>query len=245
MAFYAMVFLLLVLRRIRWLGAFMSTLGIASSLFWSLRLLTERSPAFQGGAPKRIIVHLLYGHFARPAFMLLLHHGCFFAVGVLLWLCLLRRATASRLLALCLCCIGGSIEIYYHAMALRDMTGLRGAGLRSIVPLCLWLLSLLLIAAAVRFNLPLQALLGSRGSAVARRLGLITYPLYLLHQSIGYSLISRWHTHLPDLLSLLLTILLALLLSYAVNRYAEPPLQHLLRLILHGPTRRTPAASAP
>lgn len=54
-------------------------------------------------------------------------------------------------------------------------------------------------------------------------LGALTYPLYLLHQNIGYILLNAVYTRANPYLALLLILVLALLSSYAVHRLIEKP----------------------
>ena len=63
-------------------------------------------------------------------------------------------------------------------------------------------------------------------------LGALTYPLYLLHQNIGYILLNALHTRVNSYLALLLTIVLALFASYAVHRLIEKRFGKRLRVLL-------------
>jgi peptidoglycan/LPS O-acetylase OafA/YrhL len=60
-------------------------------------------------------------------------------------------------------------------------------------------------------------------------LGALTYPLYLLHQDIGFTLISYLHQHLSFWPTLGLAGAAILLLCYLVQKFVEPPLARLLR----------------
>ncbi|MFF4581950.1 acyltransferase family protein [Streptomyces sp. NPDC001389] len=76
--------------------------------------------------------------------------------------------------------------------------------------------------------------------------GALTYPVYLLHQEIGFALI-RW-TRLqgvgvwPTLAAALAAVLL---LSWLVHRYAERPLSALLRRMLDAPGLALPKSDPP
>lgn len=75
-----------------------------------------------------------------------------------------------------------------------------------------------------------------RLSWLARRrwtlLGALTYPLYLLHQNIGYMLFNLGAMRVPDWLLLMVIIILMLLLAYLVHRYVERPVGLWLRQLL-------------
>ena len=79
--------------------------------------------------------------------------------------------------------------------------------------------------------------------------GALTYPFYLLHQRIGYSLIRHTHerTGLPAWTLLLGSIVLVLGLAWLVHRLAERPLSRRLRTVLRravADVRRVSAAEA-
>ncbi|MEU3722080.1 acyltransferase [Streptomyces sp. NPDC031705] len=76
--------------------------------------------------------------------------------------------------------------------------------------------------------------------------GALTYPVYLLHQEIGFALI-RWARDQgmgvwPALLAALAAILL---LSWLVHRYAERPLSALMRRMLDAPGLALPKSDPP
>jgi hypothetical protein len=176
--------------------------------------------------------------------LLLLYHGSFFAIGVLLWLSLFRSMTARRMLAMLLCLPGCILEIEYHR---HDVLWRAGLHFPPVLPVLLWLGSIGAILAAVKFNPAIHQFLGHRGSLIARHAGLITYPVYLIHQKLGYMLITRMRGHLDDVLSLLLVCCLAIALSILINHQLEKPLQDKLRHLLHGPRKSSqiPASSLP
>jgi peptidoglycan/LPS O-acetylase OafA/YrhL len=60
-------------------------------------------------------------------------------------------------------------------------------------------------------------------------LGALTYPLYLLHQDIGFTMISYLHQHLTFWPTLGIAGAAILLLCYLVQRFVEPPVQRLLK----------------
>jgi len=56
--------------------------------------------------------------------------------------------------------------------------------------------------------------------------GVISYPLYLLHQNIGYAIMKKLiiFYHVPYMLSLLITILLVVILASLISFYFEKPI---------------------
>ncbi len=60
-------------------------------------------------------------------------------------------------------------------------------------------------------------------------LGTMTYPLYLLHEVVGWSTIRLLHPYVPTRLLLVGTILAMMLLAWLVHRFVERPLAPLLK----------------
>lgn len=55
-------------------------------------------------------------------------------------------------------------------------------------------------------------------------LGALTYPLYLLHQTLGYLAFNRWAAGVDPGVVVLLALAVALVLAHAVHRWVERPL---------------------
>jgi len=63
-------------------------------------------------------------------------------------------------------------------------------------------------------------------------LGMLTYPLYLIHQNIGYMLFNRFHLQVNESLLLGLVLGGALLFSYWVSHKVEKPCARALHGVL-------------
>lgn len=70
-------------------------------------------------------------------------------------------------------------------------------------------------------------------------LGILTYPLYLLHQNIGYIIFNNLNEHFNKYLLLTFTILFMLLISYALNRWVEAPITLYLNKVLSHLDKKT------
>src|SRR5207244_1893810 len=125
----------------------------------------------------------------------LITYGCFFATGALLWACLLDRVTPARLTLLCICVAGCLMEIRMRA---RIDSEFFHTSYSWVPPMLLWIASVAAIIISVKFNAQISGVLGARGAAIARLLGLMTYPLYLIHQRAGYILIAGLHRVMAD-----------------------------------------------
>ena len=82
------------------------------------------------------------------------------------------------------CCIfGGVMEILSVG---KDKVSAVGSILFVAVPIGLWLIALIAIALSVKHNEKLAQLVEPK---IARLLGNLTYPLYLLHTTVGAALL--------------------------------------------------------
>jgi peptidoglycan/LPS O-acetylase OafA/YrhL len=66
-------------------------------------------------------------------------------------------------------------------------------------------------------------------------LGFISYPLYLIHQNVGYVILTLFYKHLPQLpfvWSLLSALAFVFLLATLIAKYVEKPLTQMLRSFL-------------
>jgi len=112
-----------------------------------------------------------------------------------------------------------------------------------VAAICLVSISVILLATRIR-RLPLPP-------ALVLAIGGITYPLYLLHQQLGYVLFERIGP-VAHPAALVAVILLAIaVLSFAIWRFAEPPLQRWTKTTLTNLAGRLgfrsarPSAAAP
>lgn len=63
-------------------------------------------------------------------------------------------------------------------------------------------------------------------------LGAVSYPLYLLHQEAGYSVLQALGGKAPPLLAAIITALLAIVSAFLIHKLCEKPLQQMLKLIV-------------
>ena len=102
------------------------------------------------------------------------------------------------------------------------------------------------MVASVHWNEQIHSAVGIRGARLARRLGLITYPLYLLHQVAGYALLKILKGHVADLTAFFVVVALMLLLATCISIFLEDPMQRWLRhRLLHAKAPAQPATSVP
>ncbi|BAU89352.1 acyltransferase 3 [Methylorubrum populi] len=207
--FYGLVYALLCMNRFERLEPVILAVGIISALAWCLAT-APLWPDFD-----RIIS-------TRIAKLLLLTHGCHFALGVVLWSAVRRGLTGYRLAGLAVCLTGAFLQIRYDAGFVGSSLGLDRS---PTVPWLLYAVFLLLFCLSIRVNAALTDALPGLGRRF-RDLGLATYPLYLLHTFVG-ALSMRFLAAygLPPAASLAGGILTAVAASLLVSRQIEPPLR--------------------
>ena len=217
--FYALVALLLLAAQGRDLTGWLAmAIGAASAAFW-----------INGGNIERLDL--------RSEQLLLLQHGCFFALGILLhrWHAGHRGWWAAAAMAGLLAT--GLTEI--ERISRYTSYGIQTQLLDWAGP-ALFLLSVTIVALSPRMQSALEALLPRRPVLL---LGLATYPLYLLHQTMGLVLIGGLlRSGLPYISAALLTLLAVTALALAIANWAEPWLRQLMdRALPFSPRSRGPA----
>ncbi|HEY0685434.1 MAG TPA: acyltransferase [Steroidobacter sp.] len=220
--FYLLVFVLLMAERRRWIQPIMCGIGLASTLFWvgfTLAATDRNSAAFELFSQVQ---------WSRLSQLSLLQHGVFFAFGVLLWS--LRSKQPSRGLTtwLVLFAVGGCLQIAGENALKLEKTGFEFSPL---IPCAIWLGAMAFFWLAVSNNsrvqqLPLWCL------QLLRRLGLMTYPLYLLHNVTGGALMGAfvdWGASTPS--ALCMAVAVVMLLSWWISKVPEPALQKSTRAL--------------
>ncbi len=144
----------------------------------------------------------------------MLEHGHFFFAGVLFYLMKTEGFTLTRWLLLLACIVA--------AWFVRDVSHALALGVAS-------LLFLAFITGRLRWIVVAPLVF----------LGDISYPLYLLHQNIGYAIISRMEkAGLTSEAWLIVPVIVALLLAIGVNRLVEKPARETLRRLWKGSALR-------
>ncbi len=174
-------------------------LGLASTAFWAWCLVA-------GPAVAAVPV-------MRWAQLALLPHGCLFAIGVLI---AAERMTPARLAFGALFTLTACVEIVQHVME-RSAGGVPGS-----MPLALGLflggLGVLLVAGRLQ-----PMLVRAIDPGAARTIGLMTYPLYLLHQDAGAALLGALiRAGMPIRLAVGLSVAAILILAWLVATALEP-----------------------
>lgn len=215
-AFYSLVFLLLCFNKFNWIKYLAITIGIISSLFWIGSAFFGLANGIDGESSFHGIKVLALLD------MTLVHHGLFFAIGVLLWSQLTKVKSAWNLLWSIFFVLCGCLQI----IAENDSINTKfDVDYSAYIPCGLWLISLMAIIASVRFNKTVHTL--PMGWLVSlRTLGLMTFPLYLFHQIIGSAFIGVLVRHgMNRWAALVVTAAFVLSAVWVIASYLEPRLQ--------------------
>lgn len=209
-AFYGLVWLFLLIKRVEWLDYLGTGILIASASYWSY-------------------VIFFGNHFRTDiANILLLNHGCYFAFGIALsTLC--RRGHNG----LAYFIIVGSILVAIPQMQYSlEKYGVTGTNqFRWLIPYCIWLGTVGVIYISMLWRARISAAVVRQpwlGRSL-RAIGLATFPLYLIHIHIGglvATLLVRGG-HDP-VVAVLMGGLSCVPLSLVIARFGEPPLRKLL-----------------
>src|SRR6201988_4508516 len=139
-AFYGLVFCAMLTKKIT-LRHLAFGLTIYSAVFNAVALLVLSCTSYPD------LPYLVILMFRVPAAAFLLTHGCFFALGIWLFISANRELTALEWLAVAVTCLSGAAEIYFFASffltcipAIADQSAL--------VPIMVWAAAVLLIAFA-------------------------------------------------------------------------------------------------
>lgn len=222
--FYGLVFWTLVANRLVQLTAIpwlLTAIGLA-------HLAMRLTPGAMTAAESIPVLSPIVGH--ADTFMLTF--GSFFATGVWLWLLSRHEMTPLRFIGLAFALGCNLVEIALRAQEHRD------AGLHTNIamsiwpPMMLWTLAVGLIA-TVALAPRLFAVQSAQQQARLRRIGLMTYPLFLVHNVAGAGII-RVLTHLGinQWLALMIAISTAVALAYVICATAEVALRRQLRAVL-------------
>lgn len=180
------------------------------------------------------------GHF-RPLFLaieanealLAVAYGCYFALGISLWSIAIHGRGAGKTWLFAICCAAALIDLLSSGRFYVASQG--GRAWQMAVPAAIGAIGLAAMIASLRWNGALHRL-GPKFGRTARLLGLITYPLYLLHSEIGREAMLGM-TAVPPLVALVGALLAVILLAYIVV-LIEPVPRTMLAGLIPGPSSR-------
>lgn len=215
--FYAIIFALLLTDRFRRIDWLMVVMALSSGGLW----VAWGFFGFGEG--------LLTSKFGLWS---LLRHGCFFAIGIALWLLFYKKVTLLRLAMLALAVAGGLFEVRELAEAKvealgRDLSVLSAQGL--------FLAGVLTVVLSTLFNRQITAALGA-SPGVTRSIGMATYPLYLVHNIVGVALLNGLvFVGLGRAVALPVAVASMVAVAWAVSTLGEPLIASVLKKLFKLP----------
>jgi len=224
MAFYGLVFCTLLTKKVT-----------LRHLAWGLTIYSAVFNAFSmlvlSGAIQSDMLYWVVLMFRVPGATWLLCHGCFFALGIWLFISANRKLTALEQFAAAVTCLSGCAEIFYFSSFL--LTAVPAISDQSaFVPIVVWAAAVLLIAVAANRSRRSTGAASPEAPGYLRTLGLVTYPLYLTHNVIGSAVIRVLiDAGLDASLAVWVGLGMLVLLCWLICAKMEPAIRRLLREI--------------
>jgi peptidoglycan/LPS O-acetylase OafA/YrhL len=156
----------------------------------------------------------------RLNFLLVVEYSAYFIAGATCFLIWSRGFSKTRGLILLGAWGLALVQANDRLEAFRShyQVAMNGAIVAGIVTICF----AIMLAVACQWT-------GALGKVRWVVLGAVTYPLYLLHQNIGFAIFNACYPNVNSHLLLWGTIALMLVVSYAIHRWVEKPLGNLLK----------------
>jgi peptidoglycan/LPS O-acetylase OafA/YrhL len=208
-SFYAVIFALLCADGFRHLERVATVLGFVCLFYYSAQYL-----------------NLFQDTHIRATQLLLLQHGCYFALGAMMRIVFREGASLLRICVCGVCIVAAFLQIGMAGAA--EAPGY-GPDMPAAIPFAIWLSVIGLMAWSTTSNSKLTTWLGPHQRTV-RHFGLMTYPLYLLHDTVGGgAMVMAYRIGWTPAVSVFAGIAAALAVSHAVVAFAEPWLRQKLR----------------
>lgn len=217
-AFYSAIALIIFLKsyhRIEWIAAVWGC--VTSAVALAALLSYAADPAEPNG-----IYTLAISYSAR---ITLIATGPYFIVGVLTYVVAVKGLTVARAALLGLCSAASLVNIYLACTAEEFYA----QGYYScLIPMTAWAVAVIGITCTAW--LPRLRVSNRRLRTIVRSAGLMTFPLYLIHNTLGaYALGLLIRGGIAPYPAFCGAMLLTLLASYVISRFAEPVLQSAIR----------------
>lgn len=231
-SFYFCVFLLILARQFKAVGAFAIFLGSCSAAFILGRAVVQTN------LTSGMTIDPVLLQYERITDLLLLHHGVYFALGVLIWIHLVKKPDVKNPVWIALFSAAGCLEVAVQASYGNVLL----ANGQTLVMCSVWGAGVIGVVMSIRINSKLQ----SSPQWVLRFLksaGLMTFPLYLVHTIAGSTIMgrlvmlgwSRWT-------ALAVGMAIVMLVAFFVSTYLEPALQRWVKRLLNSARSAWPKA---
>lgn len=216
-AFYGLVWVMILARARHRLEVLAWVLGLASFSFW---LLHAAGLVTTGGLQT----------------WLLLQHGVYFALGVTVMAAGVGGLTPGRSVLAALCVVGAWLEV--SSTTAREAPGL---GFSPLMPFLVWAVTCLVIWGSVRASTRVARWIEPRAglARTVRTIGLVTYPLYLVHlQPGGLIMAAALRAGVPGWAAVGCACLVAIVLATVIARLIEPPVHRAVKRLIEAALAR-------
>jgi peptidoglycan/LPS O-acetylase OafA/YrhL len=234
-AFYALVFAVLLVKDFETLLKVLIVVGLISTAFDLVLAFHAELSRFI----PRICLATVTASSYHTSRLLLLRHGCFFALGMLLWTLGSGKRTwpQSYTVFLAIFVLGGTAEVWHEAQNQKISLA---HPLSTASPVIAWLIGLGCIVASGLYSS------GRKAGPVKtlRFVGLLTFPVYLLHNNIGLLILNKLAGGDSRATGMIVvTVLLVLSAATVITLFVEPPVANALRQTLRRLSARVVGAA--
>lgn len=222
-SFYALVYGLILLNKRELLPRIMMWVGAVSGLFWLAALSLTAGLAHSTGqlATLHFLVQKAEGN--RILQLLLVQHGSYFALGILLYRTTIERLTPGRLAAMAgLVCVA-LMEIYAQNALISRLSGVT---LSPIPAEMAWIVAMAVLCMSIYFNNHIHNYLSSI-VRLSRYLGNLTYILYLVHDGIGLGVTAILAPFI-GIYAIFVGVISAMVGAGLLEHFAETPLRRVM-----------------
>jgi len=223
--FYLLVYFLIKKNLTQYFERIMIFIGSMSALFWIAALTMQWLLAGREGYFELFRSLVIRAQGNRELQLLLVQHGCLFALGVILWKTYSSGLDKKRFLFLSLMVAASLLEIWGQNGIIIRTTNLSISPLPAIA---VWIAFMAFFVISLVYNDVIKKILGS-GTSITRFMGIATYPLYLVHQAIGrFVMVTFWPYLKNNEICLLLAAIFSLTISFLIAVYLEPAVRDFL-----------------
>jgi peptidoglycan/LPS O-acetylase OafA/YrhL len=217
-------------RALHYLGI---ALAVSGSLYWFLRVIDYTT----GGH-----LHFVFEFSETPVGSLIpIGSACHFGLGLLLWSSVRNGLSFPRICLMFACLIAGLISTTASA---RFNLALNGEpATRILMAPAIYMVGTSAIILSVSYNAKITLIVGRYGS-FGRTLGLLTYPLYLVHDEVGIRAI-RALASLGGWLAFLLAFTFVMMLAWFALHGEQYPRRLIYAVFERKPTRGRAEADLP
>lgn len=220
--FYLLIWHVLLSKNFHRLDRVAAILGVGSAGFLSLYSLTM---VLHGYSMADELANL-FGRFAFKLF--LFRYGVFFSAGMVLWLGFEYGFTRRRKALTFFLLFFASVEIAIQASSWPSIPSLEAI----MLPILVWAAGMLALVGSIYYQEEIGDRL-KRGSRLVKNLGLMTFPLYLNHYTLGRVLIYQLSSSNLGRYATFAIVFTAICVStWFIMKILEPSLQGLLRKLL-------------